>query len=110
MTLVKRYPNRKLYDVERKRYIRLSEIADLIRQGKEVKVIDSVTREDLTARTLSRSLVEKEKRRGGAFPKSFFTWAIQRGGDVSEDSLLRLVARLEERVTFLEKRLARERK
>jgi len=108
MTLVKRYPNRKLYDVERKRYIRLGDIADLIRQGKEVHVIDSVIREDLTARTLSRSLVEREKRRGGAIPKSFFAWAIKRSGDVSEDSLLGRVARLEERVTSLEKRLARE--
>ena len=55
MLVIKRYPNRKLYDTEAKRYITLDGIAELIRQGAEVRVIDHTTDEDLTAVTLTQN-------------------------------------------------------
>lgn len=45
MPAIKRYPNRKLYDTEAKRYITLNEIAALIRAGEEVVVTDHATDE-----------------------------------------------------------------
>ena len=53
MPLIKRYPNRKLYDTEAKQYVTLEQIAELIRSGKDVQVIDHESGEDLTALTLS---------------------------------------------------------
>ena len=38
--LIKRYPNRKLYNTDAKRYITLDTIAELIRDGNDVEVRD----------------------------------------------------------------------
>jgi polyhydroxyalkanoate synthesis repressor PhaR len=81
MPVIKRYPNRKLYDTEAKQYITLDGIADLIRQGQEVHVVDHATGEDLTALTLSQVIFEQEKKEGGFLPRSILTGLIQAGGD-----------------------------
>lgn len=81
MRVIKRYPNRKLYDTEEKKYITLDGIADLIQQGEEVQVVDHTTDEDLTAVTLSQIIFEQEKRSGGFLPKSVLTGLVQAGGD-----------------------------
>jgi len=81
MPLIKRYPNRKLYDTEQKRYITLDGIAALIRQGKEVQIVDHTTGEDLTAVTLSQIIFEQEKKEGGFLPKTVLAGLIQSGGE-----------------------------
>lgn len=81
MIVIKRYPNRKLYDTEAKRYITLNGIAKLIQQGEEVQVVDHVTGEELTAVTLTQIIFEKEKQRSGFVPKSVLTGLVQAGGD-----------------------------
>jgi len=81
MPVIKRYPNRKLYDTEAKKYITLDGIAKLIRQGEEVVVIDHTTEEDLTAVTLTQIIFEQEKKKGGFLPKSVLTGLVQAGGD-----------------------------
>lgn len=79
--IIKRYPNRKLYDTEAKQYITLEGIASFIRSGQEVQVIDHVTGEDLTALTLSQIILEQEKRQSGFLPRSILTGLIQASGD-----------------------------
>jgi polyhydroxyalkanoate synthesis repressor PhaR len=81
MPVIKRYPNRKLYDTEAKKYITLDGIATLIRQGQEVEVVDHATGEDLTAITLTQVIFEQEKRRSGFLPQSVLTGLIQAGGE-----------------------------
>ncbi|RMG91924.1 MAG: pesticidal protein Cry15Aa [Chloroflexi bacterium] len=81
MPVIKRYPNRKLYDTEAKKYITLDGIAELIRQGEEVQVIDHTTNEDLTAVTLTQIIFEQEKKKGGFLPKSVLTGLVQAGGE-----------------------------
>lgn len=81
MPVIKRYPNRKLYDTDAKRYITLDGIADLIREGAEVQVIDHTTEEDLTAVTLSQIIFEQEKKKGGFLPKSVLTGLVRASGD-----------------------------
>ena len=81
MPTIKRYPNRKLYDTEAKRYITLDGIAELIRDGAEVQVIDHTTEEDLTAVTLTQIIFEQEKRHSGFLPKSVLTGLVRAGGD-----------------------------
>ena len=81
MPIIKRYPNRKLYDTEAKKYITLDGIAKLIRQGDDVVVIDHTTEEDLTAVTLTQIIFEQEKKKGGFLPKSVLTGLVQAGGD-----------------------------
>ena len=81
MPVIKRYPNRKLYDTETKRYITLDGIAELIRKGEEVQVVDHTTDEDLTAVTLTQIIFEQEKKKGGFLPTSVLTGLVQAGGD-----------------------------
>jgi polyhydroxyalkanoate synthesis repressor PhaR len=81
MPVIKRYPNRKLYDTDSKRYITLNEIAMLIREGKEVVVVDHATDEDLTAVVLTQIIFEQEKQQKGFLPKSVLTNLVRAGGD-----------------------------
>jgi polyhydroxyalkanoate synthesis repressor PhaR len=59
--LIKRYDNRKLYDTETSEYVSLSDIADLVRSGKTVEVVDNATGEDITAQTLTQIILEEGK-------------------------------------------------
>jgi polyhydroxyalkanoate synthesis repressor PhaR len=81
MPVIKRYPNRKLYDTEAKQYITLDEIAEIIRTGGEVHVVDNATGEDLTALTLSQIIFEQEKKQSGFLPRALLSSLIQAGGD-----------------------------
>lgn len=81
MPVIKRYPNRKLYDTDAKKYITLDGIAELIRQGAEVQVVDHTTDEDLTAVTLTQIIFEQEKRNSGFLPKAVLTGLVRAGGD-----------------------------
>jgi polyhydroxyalkanoate synthesis repressor PhaR len=81
MPVIKRYPNRKLYDTDSKRYITLNEIASLIREGKEVSVVDHATDEDLTAVILTQIIFEQEKQQKGFLPKAVLTNLVRAGGD-----------------------------
>ena len=59
--VIKKYGNRRLYDTSRSRYIKLEEIATLIRNGKQVRVVDARTNQDLTRVTLTQIIVEDAK-------------------------------------------------
>ena len=79
MPIIKRYSNRKLYDTEAKRYITLDGIAELIRRGEEVHVIDHETGDDLTTLIQAQIIVEEEKKIGGGLPRSALTDLIRTG-------------------------------
>ena len=81
MTLIKRYPNRKLYDTEAKQYITLDKIAEMIRDGQEIQVVDNVSGEDQTALTLTQIIFEQEKRQGGFLPRAMLTHLIHASGN-----------------------------
>lgn len=81
MLIIKRYPNRKLYDTEAKQYITLDGISSLIRDGTEVQVTDHATGEDLTAVVLTQIIFEQEKKQGGFVPRSVLRGLVQAGGD-----------------------------
>lgn len=58
---IKRYDNRKLYDTEASEYVALSDVADLVREGETVRIVDNSTGEDLTAQTLMQIILEEGK-------------------------------------------------
>lgn len=60
--LIKKYANRKLYDTYTSRYITLEGIAQLVRGGHEIKVVDRDNGHDLTQLTLSQIVLSEEKR------------------------------------------------
>jgi polyhydroxyalkanoate synthesis repressor PhaR len=81
MPVIKRYPNRKLYDTERKQYVTLEGVAALIRDGAEVQVLDYTSGEDLTAVTLTQIILEEERKRRGFLPQTVLTGLVRAGGD-----------------------------
>src|SRR5262245_16476807 len=62
--VIKRYANSKLYDTQRSRYVTLDQIADMIRSGEDVKIVDNSSKEDLTTVTLTQIIFEEEKKKG----------------------------------------------
>ncbi len=60
--VIKRYANRKLYDTRDSRYVTLLQIAEYVRQGQEVSIIDNTTKEDLTNVTLAQIVYEEERK------------------------------------------------
>ena len=80
MAVIKRYPNRKLYDTEARQYITLDGIAELIRQGQEIQVVGHATGEDLTAVVLTQIIAGQEKKRNGFLPQAVLTGLIRSGG------------------------------
>ncbi len=60
---IKRYSNRKLYDTEHSRYVTLTELGELIRQGETIKVLDNDTHADLTEVTMTQILMAQQKQK-----------------------------------------------
>lgn len=58
---VKKYANRRLYDTEESRYITMEELVERIRDGRDIRVVDAKTDEDLTQPTLVQLLVETKR-------------------------------------------------
>ncbi len=82
MPLIKRYPNRKLYDTEAKSYVTLNDITRMIRNGQDVHVVDNESGEDLTNLTLTQIIFEQEKRSAnGQLPRFLLTSIIRAGGE-----------------------------
>jgi polyhydroxyalkanoate synthesis repressor PhaR len=94
MPVIKRYPNRKLYDTDAKRYVTLEHIAALIQANEDVLVIDHETGEDLTNLTLSQIIFEQEKRGSGLLSRSLLTNLIRTGGDTFDQVRRALIAPL----------------
>jgi polyhydroxyalkanoate synthesis repressor PhaR len=59
--IIKRYSNRKLYDTKDSRYVTLLQIAEMVRAGEEVQIIDNNTKDDLTEITLAQIIYEEQK-------------------------------------------------
>ena len=66
--LIKKYPNRRLYDTSAGRYVNLDDVALLIRQGADVQVVDARTGVDLTRVILTQIIVEEVKGQPAGLP------------------------------------------
>jgi polyhydroxyalkanoate synthesis repressor PhaR len=66
--LIKKYGNRRLYDTADSRYVNLDEIAALIREGKQVRVVDAKSGHDLTRVTLTQIITEDAKDKPTGLP------------------------------------------
>lgn len=59
--LIKKYGNRRLYDTRQSCYITLEDLAEIIREGTEVKVIEASTNRDLTRQVLTQVILEHQE-------------------------------------------------
>jgi len=83
--LLKKYANRRLYDTEKSRYVTLTHVARMIKEGRQVEVIDAKTMEDVTAFVLTQIILEMAKNRNTLLPVPLLHLAIQYGENVLEE-------------------------
>ncbi len=83
--LIKRYESRKLYDTEESRYVSLEELAEWIRGGTEIRVVDNASGADVTAQMLTQIILD-EGRRGTAFLPSEVLHELVRAGQKAVES------------------------
>lgn len=80
MQTIKKYANRKLYHLDRKQYITLDGIADLIHAGEHVQVIDNESGEDITAPILAQVALQNRPAKAWPSPGALADM-IRSGGD-----------------------------
>ncbi len=77
--VIKRYSNRKLYDTQESRYVTLEELEEMIRAGREIRVLDAATGEDLTSVTLAQIILENERAHRATLPTTLLHQLIKHG-------------------------------
>ncbi|WP_042244723.1 polyhydroxyalkanoate synthesis repressor PhaR [Paracoccus sp. PAMC 22219] len=71
--LIKRYASRRLYNTQTSDYVTLEDIAGFIRDGREVKIIDLKSGDDLTRQYLLQIIAEHESRGESVLPLDVLT-------------------------------------
>lgn len=87
--IIKKYPNRRLYDTEISRYITLEEVRQLVLQSVRFKVEDKRTHEDITRSILLQVIAEQEEGGDPIFTSDLLTFIIRFYGDPMQNSFSR---------------------
>ena len=86
--IIKKYANRRLYDTGGSRYVNLEDIAALIREGKELKVMDAKTGQDLTRVTLTQIITEDAKDKPTGLPLELLRQLIIASDEVRQEFVM----------------------
>jgi len=79
MHLIKKYANRKLYDTTDKRYLTMDRLAELIKSGEEVSIVDNETGDDLTSSIVSQLLAREDSDTDKAVPSQVLMQMLRKG-------------------------------
>jgi polyhydroxyalkanoate synthesis repressor PhaR len=79
--IIKKYANRRLYNTESSSYITLDHLAAMTREGRDFKVVDAKTDEDITHNVLTQIIMEEEARGQTMLPVNFLRQLIAMYGD-----------------------------
>jgi polyhydroxyalkanoate synthesis repressor PhaR len=77
--LLKKYGNRRLYDTEKSSYVSLTQVADLIKQGRQVQVRDAKSNEDVTVFILTQIILEEARNKHILLPEPLLHLIIRYG-------------------------------
>ncbi|MGH8634583.1 MAG: polyhydroxyalkanoate synthesis repressor PhaR, partial [Burkholderiales bacterium] len=75
--IIKKYPNRRLYDTETSSYITLADVKKLVLEQAEFKVEDAKTREDLTRSILLQIILDEESAGAPMFSSDMLSQIIR---------------------------------
>ena len=81
VVIIKKYANRRLYNTETSSYITLEHLATMTREGRDFKVVDAKTDDDITHNVLTKIIMEEESRGQTMLPVSFLRQLISMYGD-----------------------------
>lgn len=82
---LKKYPNRRLYNTQSSSYVTLSDVADMIQEGRQVEVTDQKTEQDVTAFILTQIIMEQTRKNNKLLPVSLLHLIIRAGETVLRD-------------------------
>lgn len=82
--IIKRYKNRRLYNTETKSYVSYEDLAKIVRDGIDIKVIDS-SGEDVTKAVLIQVILEEEKNDKTVLPTDFLFQVLRSKDDSLQD-------------------------
>lgn len=85
MHQIKKYANRKMYDMTDKRYISMNELAELIKSGEEVSIVDNRTNEDLTTAIVSQLIGREKKDKDKIVSSTVLMQLLRKGGGTLTD-------------------------
>ena len=83
--IITKYSSRRLYNTQTSEYVTLDQIAEFIRDGKEVQIIDKETNEDVTNQYLLQIISDYEIKKGASIPKDILTEIIKSYSDASKN-------------------------
>jgi polyhydroxyalkanoate synthesis repressor PhaR len=85
--IIKRYKNRRLYDTEEKKTIKLEDLAELVKKDVDFKVVDSQSKKDVTSSVLIKVLSESitEEKKNLTQTSKLIRLLIARGGEMTVD-------------------------
>ena len=86
--LIKKYGNRRLYDSSNSQYVNLDDIAGLVREGKQVQVVDAKTGQDLTRVTLTQIITEDAKEKQTGLPLELLRQLIVASDEVRQEFVM----------------------
>lgn len=86
--VIKKYENRRLYDSTHSRYVNLDEVAQMVRDGFDVQVLDAATGEDRTRAVLTQIVVEHAKDDHSTFPLDVLRQMVVASGRVTNEAAL----------------------
>ncbi|MGQ0618782.1 MAG: polyhydroxyalkanoate synthesis repressor PhaR [Panacagrimonas sp.] len=87
--VIKKYPNRRLYDTEISRYITLEEVRQLVLENVSFRVEDKRTHDDITRSILLQVISEQEEGGNPIFTTELLTFIIRFYGDPMQSSISR---------------------
>lgn len=79
--IIKKYPNRRLYDTEESRYITLADIRRLVLEKIDFVVVDKNSQEDITRNILLQVISEQEQSGDPIMSRDFLSQVIRSYGD-----------------------------
>ena len=85
--LIRKYSDRRLYDTGASRYVKLEDIARMVRDGIDVRVVDARSGKDLTHVILTQIIVEDAREREIAFPLQLLTQVVRASDYATHDFL-----------------------
>ena len=85
--LIKKYPNRRLYDTKTSVYITLVDVKKLVVEGAEFQVVDAKTGEDLTRSILLQIILEEEAAGAPMFSSDVLSQFIRSYGNTMQGML-----------------------
>ena len=80
--ILKKYANRRLYDTEKSAYVTLKQVSDYIRNGRQVRILDAKTKEDVTAFILTQIVLEEAKNKNALLPAPLLHVIIRYGDNL----------------------------